>query len=236
MVLPITVKPSKPRLCHDERFLNLWIRDLPFKLDHLSGLLRYVLLGHFQTTLMIKVGISMSVSIHRQKLTSDLNGKIIYMFFVFCTQPFGWKASTFIYHNLVLVVSHASQGINAFMQSIPLGYNINVSPPFVLVGPLLRYFMDQGFRRAFTLVVPDLCPRHFWWALLPAVAVDRLLLGRRGDETVLLFPSRSVLAWSLHNLWWDLWAYAVFSKLSPFFPSFTALETGLSLWFMFISK
>ena len=35
LVLPLTVEPSKPRLCHDERYLNLWIRDLPFRLDHL---------------------------------------------------------------------------------------------------------------------------------------------------------------------------------------------------------
>jgi hypothetical protein len=26
------IEPSKPRLCHDERFLNLWIKDLPFHL------------------------------------------------------------------------------------------------------------------------------------------------------------------------------------------------------------
>ena len=101
----------------------------------------------------------------------------------------------------------ASQGINAFAQPIPLGHNIYVFPPFVLVGPLLRYFMDQGFHGAFTLVVPDLRPRRFWWALLRAVAVDHLLLGKRGDRTVLLFPSRSALAWSLRNLQWDLWAY-----------------------------
>ena len=25
LVLPLTVEPSKPRLCHDARFLNLWI-------------------------------------------------------------------------------------------------------------------------------------------------------------------------------------------------------------------
>lgn len=31
LVLLLMVKPSKPRLCHGERFLNLWIRDLPFK-------------------------------------------------------------------------------------------------------------------------------------------------------------------------------------------------------------
>ena len=30
----------------------------------------------------------------------------------------------------------------------------------MLVEPLLRYFIDQGF----TLVVPDLRPRRFWWA------------------------------------------------------------------------
>ena len=35
LVLPFTVEPAKPRLCHYERYFNLWIRDLPFKLDHL---------------------------------------------------------------------------------------------------------------------------------------------------------------------------------------------------------
>ena len=47
LVLPLTVKPSKPQLCHDAQYLNLWIRDLPFKLYHLCDLLRYVLPGHF---------------------------------------------------------------------------------------------------------------------------------------------------------------------------------------------
>jgi len=26
LVMPITVEPSKPRTCHDERFLNCWIQ------------------------------------------------------------------------------------------------------------------------------------------------------------------------------------------------------------------
>ena len=43
LVLPITAEPSKPRLCHDERFLNLWT----FKLYHLPDLPRYVVPGHF---------------------------------------------------------------------------------------------------------------------------------------------------------------------------------------------
>ena len=56
LVLPLTVEPTKPRLCHDERFLNLWTRDLPFKLDHLPDLPRCVLPGHFQTTFDDKNG------------------------------------------------------------------------------------------------------------------------------------------------------------------------------------
>ena len=31
VVMPLTVEPSKPRLCHDERYINLWIKDLPFR-------------------------------------------------------------------------------------------------------------------------------------------------------------------------------------------------------------
>jgi hypothetical protein len=34
--LPITIEPSKPRMCHDERYLHLWIKDLPFSLDTLK--------------------------------------------------------------------------------------------------------------------------------------------------------------------------------------------------------
>ena len=90
---------------------------------------------------------------------------------------------------------------------MPLGHNIYVFPPFVLLGPLLRYLVDQDFRGAFTLVVPDLRPRRFWWTVLRAVAVDRLLLGRKGDGTVLLFPSRSAPLWSLRTLQWDLRTY-----------------------------
>ena len=29
LVMPMTVEPNKPRLCHDERFLNLWMRAPP---------------------------------------------------------------------------------------------------------------------------------------------------------------------------------------------------------------
>lgn len=55
-VLPLTVEPSKPRLCHDERFLNLWIKDLPFSLDKITDLPRYVGKDHYQTVMDDKSG------------------------------------------------------------------------------------------------------------------------------------------------------------------------------------
>ena len=106
LVLPLTVEPSKPRLCHDERFLNLWIKDLPFKLDHLSDLPRYVLPGHFQTSFDDKSGYQ-HVLLHPSSRTFfglEWNG----VYFVFCTLPFGWKASAYIYHNLGLAVTSAA--------------------------------------------------------------------------------------------------------------------------------
>ena len=107
LVLPLTVEPSKPRLCHDERFLNLWVKDLPFKLDHLPDLPRYVLPGHFQTSFDDKSGYQ-HVLLHPSSRTFfglEWNG----VYFVFCTLPFGWKASAYIYHNLGLAVTSAAR-------------------------------------------------------------------------------------------------------------------------------
>lgn len=56
LVMPLTVEPNKPRLCHDERFLNLWMRDMPFSLDSVVHLTRYVGKGHWQTMLDDKSG------------------------------------------------------------------------------------------------------------------------------------------------------------------------------------
>lgn len=115
LILPLTVEPSKPRLCNDERFLNLWIKDLPFKLDHLSDLPRYVTWAFPDYD---KSGYQ-HVRLHPSSETYfglEWGG----FFFVFRTLPFGWKASAFIYHNLGLVVSHAARSLG-----IPLSQYID---------------------------------------------------------------------------------------------------------------
>ena len=49
LVMPLTVEPTKPRLCNDNRFLNLRIANRPFQLDHLRDIVRYTPLDSFQT-------------------------------------------------------------------------------------------------------------------------------------------------------------------------------------------
>jgi len=103
------VEPSKPRLCHDEKYLNLWIRDLPFRLDHLPDLPRYVLPGHFQTSFDDKSGCQHELLLSSSLTYFGLEWNDVY--FVFRTLPFGWKASAFIYHNLGLFVTGAARSL-----------------------------------------------------------------------------------------------------------------------------
>ena len=56
IVLPLTVEPTKPRLFHDARYLNLWMCDMPFSLDSVSDIPQYVQRDTYQTVLDDKSG------------------------------------------------------------------------------------------------------------------------------------------------------------------------------------
>ena len=103
LVLPITVEPTKPRICQDERFLNLWIKDLPLSLDYISGLPRYVFKSHFQTTFDDKSGYD------HIKLSPDSFTFVGLEWkgwnFCYKTLPFGWKASAYVYHTVGLAAT-----------------------------------------------------------------------------------------------------------------------------------
>ena len=103
LVMPITIEPTKPRMCHDERFLNLWIIDLPFSLDLITNLPRYVHNNSFQTTCDDKSGydhVRLSPN-SRTYFGLQWNG----WYFVFNTLPFGWKASAYLYHSIGLIAT-----------------------------------------------------------------------------------------------------------------------------------
>ncbi|KAK3744573.1 hypothetical protein QZH41_013487, partial [Actinostola sp. cb2023] len=104
LVLPITIEPCKPRMCHDERVLNCWIKDCPFSLDYLTDLIRYVGPNHFQTSFDDKSGYD-HVRLHPSSSTFcglEWQG----WYFTYTSLPFGWKASAFIYHNIGLAATN----------------------------------------------------------------------------------------------------------------------------------
>ena len=109
--------------------------------------------------------------------------------------------------------SPSSHRVNLFAQRVSHTENAYVFPPFVLVGPVLRFLRDVTF----TIVVPKLTPLPFWWPLLQDRSIDCFLLGRKGDSGVLLFPNAQG---SFHTrpLPWDLKAFRI-SPLSRSLPS-----------------
>jgi hypothetical protein len=100
LVMPLTIEPSKLRMCHDERFLNLWIRDLPFSLDKVTDLPRYIEQDHYQTVMDEKSGYDHVLLTDRSQTFFGLAWSGWY--FCYCTIPFGWKASAYIYHSIGL--------------------------------------------------------------------------------------------------------------------------------------
>ncbi|CAC5386641.1 unnamed protein product [Mytilus coruscus] len=95
LVLPLTIEPSKPRLCHDERYLNFWIIDSPFSLETLRDLPRLVRKCDLMSSLDDKSGYD--------HIFLDENSRKYFglqfggYYFVFNTIPFGFKASAYIY-------------------------------------------------------------------------------------------------------------------------------------------
>ena len=74
--MPLTVQPTKPHLCNDDRFLNLWTQDHPFKLDSVQHLPKYVLPGFFQTVCDDKSVMTISNSLWTPGHFLDLSGVV----------------------------------------------------------------------------------------------------------------------------------------------------------------
>ena len=102
VVLPLTVEPTKPRLCIDARFLNLWMKDSPFALDRLSDVPRFVYKGSFMTKCDDKSGY---VCTYFGFVCTYFGFEWGGLWFVCTTLPFGWKMSPYVYHTTGLAVS-----------------------------------------------------------------------------------------------------------------------------------
>ena len=110
LVMPLTVEPTKPRLCNDNRFLKLWMQDRPFSLDHLYQLPLYVDKDAYQTVCDDKSGYdhNLLTDSSRTYFGFEWGG----WFFSSNTIPFGWKLSAFVCHSTGLLVSHFFRSIS----------------------------------------------------------------------------------------------------------------------------
>ena len=85
--------------------------------------------------------------------------------------------------------------------------------------------------------MPGLRPRPFWWATLQALVVDRLLLGKKGSTSVLLFlPETHVNGFRATCSGISGLSEAFLIGRLLFFLGFKALEVFSAMPSMFIPK
>ncbi|XP_063398770.1 uncharacterized protein LOC134683414 isoform X2 [Mytilus trossulus] len=98
IVAPLTVEPTKPRLCVNLMYLNNWIKSVPFNLDTLKDIPRIVKTGAYFTSIDDKSGFdNVRLSEESFNLVGFQGGGYYYR----CkTLPFGFKLSSYIYHTL----------------------------------------------------------------------------------------------------------------------------------------
>lgn len=98
IVLPLGVEPTKPRATWDARYLNLMMKDCPFKMDGVGKIAQCAWEGAFQMKCDHKAGF------HHVPLAKESWQYFGFqwegVYYVFTTLCFGWKISPFIYHSL----------------------------------------------------------------------------------------------------------------------------------------
>ena len=148
LVMPITVELTKSWMCHDERFLNLWIRDLPLSLGYLSDLPRYVGPGHFQTVCDDKSGYDHLLP---TPTSTTMFGLRWDGYFEYASLPFGWKAIAYVYHSTDLVATSYIRTLK-----VPCSQYINDRHNGKLVTPTGCNWCDFKKRK----LRPTLSPRY----------------------------------------------------------------------------
>ena len=109
IVLLLAVEPTKPRLCHDARYLNLWMCDMPSSLDSISDLPRYLQRDTYQTVLDDKSGYDHILLTKESRTFFGIQWGGWY--FTYNTLPIGWKISPYVYHTTGLLASNFFRSI-----------------------------------------------------------------------------------------------------------------------------
>lgn len=107
------------------------------------------------------------------------------------------------YDILLNIRPHKQRGVNVFAQDVAIEKSPYVFPPFHLVFPVLCLLKEQKVKRC-TIIVPIVHPRPVWWSLLVDYCESYLMLGEKGDKTILLIPSKKGYISDKIGLKWEL--------------------------------
>ncbi|KAK3105648.1 hypothetical protein FSP39_002589 [Pinctada imbricata] len=139
VVSPITIEPSKPRLCINLMYINCFMKDTPFKLDTLNDVPLVISRNAWITKLDDKSGYDHVFMTDNSKdfLGFQWGGH----YFCCNTLPFGWKNSAYVYHTLNMTAMSfiRSRGINGLVY-------IDDRLIEEFKGPLIK--TDTSFRRS----------------------------------------------------------------------------------------
>ena len=103
VIMPIVIEPSKLRMCHDERYINLWVKDCAFSLENLRHVPRLVSKNSKLFCTDEKSGYD-HLRIREEDQTYfgiAFGGYVM----VYTTLPFGFKASPYIYQTVGMVAT-----------------------------------------------------------------------------------------------------------------------------------
>ena len=156
IIMPLIVEPTKPRLCHDERFLNLWIKEIPFQLETLKDIPRNVGKNALMVTCDEKLGydhVKLSENSHTY-FGIQFGG----YFMTYKTLPFGWKASPFIYQSI-------GMSVTSYLRSLGMLNTLYIDDRFAVTKGsnsndhdlALRSLEIEGYRLSYSLL--ELLPR-----------------------------------------------------------------------------
>ena len=151
----------------------------------------------------------------RKRVVKEMiSGSLLLPFPLFCPANFS-RAFYFRVFPTIWEPGTGYTGVNVFAQVIAPHENAYVFPPFVLVGPLLRFLDTASF--PFMLVIPKLNPLPYWWPLIQAKVSHSVILGRKRDCDVLLFPSPQNV-FLTRSLLWDLYTFRIVNSPPLLYP------------------
>eukprot|EP00732_Lithocolla_globosa_P005907 Lithocolla_globosa_v1_NODE_6454_length_1086_cov_2.369544.p1 type:complete len:152 gc:universal NODE_6454_length_1086_cov_2.369544:528-73(-) len=101
IVLPITVEHTKPRMCWNGQFINLWTASPPFKLETLHTIPRWA--DKWASTIDLKNGYYQVHIVKEAQTYFGLKWQGVY--YVYTCLPFGWNRSAYIFQTITVAAT-----------------------------------------------------------------------------------------------------------------------------------